>query len=78
MFELLEETRGASKPPMSRRVAVLGVLIGGFWMGLVSGKLLAGAKPFDWTLQIMDLIFAISLTTWCVVVVARRDTADNN
>jgi hypothetical protein len=47
MFEILR----LQKPLISRGAAVLGALIGGFGLGPASGKLLAGAKPVDWTLE---------------------------
>jgi len=75
MFELLEKQMSK---PMPRRVAVLGTVIGAFGLGLASGKLLAGAKPFDWTLEIMNVFFALAWTIWCAVVAARRDTAAGN
>jgi len=50
VFDLLDAGK-PSKPYMSRRLAVWGVLLGAFAMGLGVGKLLAGAKPFDWTLR---------------------------
>ena len=74
MFDLLD-ARKPSKPYMSRRVAVWGLLVGAFAMGLGAGKLLAGAKPFDWTLEIMTLVFLLGWTIWCAFAAARRDDA---
>jgi len=71
MFELLS----ARKTPISRRVAIWGALLGAFGLGLMSGELLTGARPFDWTLEIMELVLDVSLTIWFAVVATRRDTA---
>ena len=74
MFDLLS----SAKPLMPRRVAVWGVLLGAFGLGLAAGKLLAGAKPFDWTLDIMNLVLVLGWTVWCTVAALRDDTSTRN
>jgi hypothetical protein len=72
------EPLDARKTVISRRVAVCGALVGALALGLMSGELLAGARPFDWTLEIMELIFDLGLTIWFAIVAARRDTGPSN
>jgi hypothetical protein len=74
MLDLL----GSTKPLMPRRVAVWGALLGAFGLGLAAGKLLAGAKPFDWTLDIMNLALVLGWTVWCTVAALRDDTTTGN
>ena len=73
MFELLDK-RSPFLPPMSRRVAVCGVLTGAFPLGLLTGVLLAGALPFD-SIRIVCLVFFLGWTVWWAVVAFRRDVA---
>ena len=67
MFDLV----GERKLP-SRRVAVWGALTGAFGLGLVTGKVLAGARPFDWPLEIVNLSFVLGWTIWLAIVAARH------
>jgi hypothetical protein len=54
VFQALEQRQ---KPLLPRWLAVLGAVLGSFSLGLMTGKLLMGAKPvIDWTMTIMDFI----------------------
>jgi hypothetical protein len=68
MFEGLERKRAT----IPRRVAVWAAVIGAFGAGLGAGKLLAGARPFDWTLEILDFAFIIGFTVWFAVAATRN------
>jgi len=71
MFEVL----GSIGPQLSRRLALWAALLGAFALGVGTGRLLAGARPFDWTLEIMELAFDLGLTIWFAVIASRRDKA---
>jgi hypothetical protein len=55
-----------------------GALLGAFALELATCKLLAGARPFEWTLEIVDLVFVLGWAIWFAVVAVRRDTAASN
>ncbi len=73
MFERIESKKGV----ISRRVAVWGAVLGAFVVGLGTGKLLAGARPFDWTLEILELAFVLGFTVWCVIAALRNSGSDH-
>ena len=73
MFELSRR-----KPLIPRRVALWAALLGAFGLGLATGKLLAGAKPYDWSLEIMNLVIGLVWTIVFAVAAAKRDPAANN
>jgi hypothetical protein len=73
MFEPL----GTKKPP-SHRFALWGAILGGFALGLGTGKLLAGARPWDWVSTIFMLVSALFWTIWCAVIATRSETGAKN
>lgn len=72
MFDQLQRTRVA----ISQRVAVLTTVLGAFGLGLATGKLLAGWRPFDWTLEILDMAFMLGITIWFASAAMRNRRSD--
>lgn len=59
MFEEVEKSIA-----VPQWVAVPSAVLGGFGLGLWVGKLIAGGKPFDWTLDIVNAVFLVGWTIW--------------
>jgi hypothetical protein len=68
MFEQLH------KPLVIPRWAAFCVIVGGaFSLGIFAGKLLAGARPFDWTSDILNTLFTLGITIWCTLRAIKSD-----
>jgi len=71
---VLQTLEQRQKPLLPRWLAVLGAVLGSFSLGLMTGKLLMGAKPvIDWTMTIMDLIFGACFTTFFAILAAKHE-----
>jgi len=70
MFDTLEKPQ---KRAMPRWLAVGGAMLGMFWLGLSTGKLLMGAKPvIDWFTTIGNLVMIVVYTVVCAVYAFKR------
>ena len=67
MFEQLHKPLA-----VPRWISVCGAVLGAFSLGIFAGKLLAGARPVDWTLDILNTLFILGVTVFCILKAARR------
>ncbi len=49
----------------------VGAVLGAFALGVGVGKLIAGVKPWDWTLTVLDFILLAFYTCWFAIAVIR-------
>jgi len=52
-------------------LALTGIVISSFGLGLITGKLLTGARPFDWTMTVMEMMFDVFFAVFCAVHILR-------
>jgi hypothetical protein len=73
MFEPIEKPQKRALP---RWLAVMGAMLGMFCLGLVTGKMLMGAKPvIDWFTTIGDLVMITVYTIVCAVYAFKSGAA---
>ena len=75
---MFDEINPRPESKISLRAAIVLAVLGGFALGLGTGKLLAGARPDDTLMFGIDMGVMVVFTIWFLAMALRKSRQTNN